>query len=89
MYSNPKTGNTAWRLPLLSAPSAGMLATGGGLVFTGDNEGNFLALDAKTGKVLWRFPCGASISNGPISYRFRGKQYITVAAGTSLITFGL
>jgi alcohol dehydrogenase (cytochrome c) len=86
---DPKTGATAWRLPLLGSPSAGMLATGGGLVFTGDNEGNFMAIDAKSGKVLWRFPCGASIGGGPISYRFRGKQYVAVAAGSSVIVFGL
>lgn len=86
---DPKTGATAWRLPLLSAPSGGMLATGGGLVFTGDNQGYFMALDARTGKVLWRFPCGAAVASGPISYRFRGKQYVAVMAGSSVMVFGL
>jgi len=86
---DPKTGDTAWRLPLLAAPSAGMLATGGGLVFTGDSQGYFMALDAKTGRVVWKFATGGTIASGPISYRFRGKQYIAVAAGSSIITFGL
>ena len=60
-----------------------------GLVFTGDGHGYVIALNAKTGKVLWKFQSGGSVSAGPISYRFQGKQYIAVCAGSSVMVFGL
>ena len=86
---DPKTADVRWRFQMLSAPSGGMLATGGGLVFTGDGDGYLIALDAQTGKVLWKFQTGGSVAAGPISYRFQGKQYIAVTAGSSVITFAL
>ena len=76
-------------LRMLSAPSGGMLATAGGLVFTGDPYGYLIAMDAKTGKVMWKFQTGAGISAPAVTYTFEGKQYIAVAAGSSVIAFGL
>ena len=69
--------------------SSGLLAAAGGLVFAGDREGYFIALDAKTGKVLWKFQTGGSVSAPPVSYMLDGKQYIAVAAGASMMTFAL
>ena len=66
-----------------------MLSTAGGLVFTGDAEGNFIALDAKSGKALWHFQCGASVYSSPMTYAVEGKQYVVVAAGSTLYAFGL
>lgn len=86
---DPATGSTEWRLPLLNDPSGGMLATAGGLLFTGDQYGYLIALDAHTGKVLWKFPTGAPISASPITYTLDGKQIIAVAAGSDVISFGL
>jgi alcohol dehydrogenase (cytochrome c) len=86
---DPATGDVKWRFEMLRAPSGGFLATGGGLVFTGDGEGYLIAFDARTGKVLWKFQTGAGISAGPVSYRFRGKQYIAVAAGSNIIAFAV
>ncbi|HLJ14676.1 MAG TPA: PQQ-dependent dehydrogenase, methanol/ethanol family [Bryobacteraceae bacterium] len=86
---NPASGETKWRWEMLDAPSGGMLATAGGLLFTGDRYGYVIALDAGTGKVLWKFPAGAAISAPPIAYSLGGKQYIAVAAGSDIITFGL
>lgn len=86
---DPATGEVKWRFEMLHAPSGGFLATAGGLVFTGDGDGYLIAFDAKSGKVLWKFQSGASISAGPVSYRFRGKQYIAVAAGSSVVAFAL
>jgi alcohol dehydrogenase (cytochrome c) len=64
--------------------------TGGGLLFVGDRQGYFMALEARTGKVLWKFQTGGqSVSAGAVTYRFRGKQYVAVAAGGSIITFSL
>ncbi len=75
-----------WRHEMLRRPT-GLLATGGGLVFTGDSDGYLIALDARTGKVLWHFQTGAEIKAPPISYSLRGKQYIAIAAGPNLIAF--
>ena len=58
---NPLTGQKKWEVPLTDFPSsAGMLATGGGLVFTGKLSGEFIALDEDTGKTLWQFKTGSS-----------------------------
>ena len=57
---DPSTGTVKWKHPLMSNPS-GLLATAGGLIFTGDSDGYMMALDALTGKVLWHFQTGAAI----------------------------
>ena len=59
----------------------GVLATAGGLVFTGEGNGKFKAYDAETGAVLWTFQAGAGVNAPPASYTVDGKQYIVVAAG--------
>ena len=79
---NPLTGEKKWEVPLTEFPgSAGMLATGGGLVFTGKLTGEFVALDAATGKTLWQFKTGSSINATAITYTHNGRQYVTVASG--------
>jgi PQQ-dependent dehydrogenase (methanol/ethanol family) len=59
----------------------GVLTTAGGLVFHGDLKGWFYALDAKTGKTLWKFNTGSGISAAPITYSLDGKQYVAVVSG--------
>ena len=86
---DPATGETKWNFELIAGSASGLLATAGGLVFGGDGDGNFMAIDARAGKPLWRFQTGGSVRGSPISYRFRGKQYIAVAAGNALLTFAL
>jgi len=79
---NPLTGEKKWEIPLTDLPSAaGMLATGGGLVFTGKLTGEFLALDQDTGKTLWQFKTGSSVNSTAITYTHKGRQYVTVASG--------
>ncbi|HTA42571.1 MAG TPA: PQQ-dependent dehydrogenase, methanol/ethanol family [Bryobacteraceae bacterium] len=79
---NPLTGEKKWEVPLVDLPSsAGMLATGGGLVFTGKLTGEFLALDEDTGKTLWQFKTGSSVNSTAITYTHKGRQYITIASG--------
>ncbi len=85
----PSTGEVRWRYELVSPPTSGLLTTSGGLVFGGDREGYLFALDARTGKVLWKFQTGGMVIAPPISYSFRGKQYIAVAAGSAMFTFAL
>ena len=58
-----------------------MLATGGGLVFTGKLTGEFLALDEDTGKTLWQFKTGSSVNSTAITYTHKGRQYVTIASG--------
>lgn len=79
---NPLTGQKKWEVPLTDLPSsAGMLATAGGLVFTGRLTGEFLALDEATGKTLWQFKTGSSINSTAITYTHKGRQYVTIASG--------
>ncbi len=79
---NPLTGDKKWEVPLTDFPSsAGMLATGGGLVFTGKLTGEFIALDEETGKTLWQFKTGSSVNATAITYTYKGRQFITIASG--------
>ena len=79
---NPLTGEKVWEVPLTGYPSAsGMLATGGGLVFTGKLTGEFMALDAETGETAWQFQTGSSINATAITYAHEGRQYVSVASG--------
>jgi len=79
---NPLTGQKKWEMPLVDLPgSAGMLATGGGLIFTGKLTGEFVALDAATGKQLWQFQTGSSINSTAITYTYKGQQFVTIASG--------
>ena len=61
--------------------SAGMLATDGGLLFTGRVNGEFIALDQATGQELWKFKTGSGINSPPITYTHNGRQYVTVLSG--------
>ena len=75
------TGKIKWDVATRSPMVAGVLCTGGGLVFTGDAEGFFTAYEAQTGKVLWTFQCGSGHHSGPITYSLDGRQYIAVCVG--------
>jgi len=86
---DPATGESKWRFDMVSTPSAGILATAGGLVFSGDAQGYAIAFDARTGKVLWKFQTGGPIVAPPITYSVDGTQYVAVAAGGSMLVFAL
>ncbi len=85
----PPTGQIRWEYKIFSPPWAGVLSTAGGLVFAGTNEGDFLALDASTGKSLWRFQTGGTVQANPISYLSDGKQYVAIAAGNAILAFAV
>lgn len=79
---NPLTGEKKWEIPLTDFPSSsGMLATGGGLVFTGKLTGEFLALDQETGRTVWQFKTGSSINSTAITYTYKGRQFVSIASG--------
>jgi glucose dehydrogenase len=78
---NMDTGKMAWKADTEQPLMGGVLATAGNLVFTGEGNGMFNAYDARNGKKLWSFNCGAGVNAPPVSYTVNGKQYIAVAAG--------
>ena len=79
---DPLTGQRKWEVPLTDIPSsAGMLATGGGLVFTGKATGEFVALDEDTGRTLWQFQTSSGVNATAITYTHKGKQYVSIASG--------
>ena len=75
------TGNIRWQVKTHQPMIGGILATAGGLVFTGEGNGYFKAYDSMTGAELWRFQAGAGVNAPPSSYTVDGKQYVVVAAG--------
>jgi len=79
---DPMTGKAKWEMPWEVMPSlSGTLTTAGGLVFTGAMSGEFMALDADTGKKLWQFQTGSGIIGQPITWRHKGRQYVSVVSG--------
>ena len=77
-----ETGETVW-LHEQRAATMSLVATGGGLVFGGDNNGRFKAWDQETGEVLWEINLGSAVTSFPISYAVDGRQYIAVGTGTA------
>ncbi|MFN0120295.1 MAG: pyrroloquinoline quinone-dependent dehydrogenase, partial [Blastocatellia bacterium] len=84
------TGEARWEYRISQGSlAAGVMATAGGVVFSGTREGNLIALEAKTGKALWRFQTGATIATAPMSYAVGGKQFIAVGSAGVLYSFAL
>jgi PQQ-dependent dehydrogenase (methanol/ethanol family) len=78
---NLDTGKIAWKHKTPQPLIGGVLATAGDIVFNGEANGWYRAYDARTGKVLWSFQCGAGVNSPGVAYTVNGKQYIAVAAG--------
>ncbi len=85
----PETGDLKWEYKLHIPPQAGVLSTSGDLVFGGTDEGHFFALDAETGKELWRASTGGLIIASPISYLSGKEQHVAIAAGSAIFVFAL
>ncbi len=75
-----ESGRTAW-LHEQRAATMSVMATGGGLVFGGDVNGRFRALDQETGAVLWEINLGSPVVGFPITYAVDGRQYVAVNTG--------
>jgi PQQ-dependent dehydrogenase (methanol/ethanol family) len=88
-----ETGKIAWEVPQPGPARAktwsGVLATAGDLVFYGQPNGGFAAVDAGTGKTLWRFETNARMKASPMTFTWGGNQYVAVAAGPNIMCFGL
>ncbi len=81
----------AWKYPQVGAgySSGGTMTTAGGLVFFGDENQSFEAVDAQAGNPLWHFNTGQNIRASPMSYAVNGTQYVSIAAGSNVFSFGL
>lgn len=86
-----QTGKVKWQIPQIGIANTwgGTLATATGLVFFGEDSGSFVAADATTGKVLWTWDGNVNWHASPMAYQFDKKQIIAVAAGTTVMAFGL
>jgi alcohol dehydrogenase (cytochrome c) len=86
------TGKRVWeyRQParLVNNDTAGLMSTQAGVVFGGD-ETRFFALDGRSGKLLWSVETGGTIMAAPVTYEVGGEQFVTIAAGRSILTFAL
>ena len=85
----PRTGALRWEYEIQPRSTGGMLATAGDLVFSGSVDGYFFALDAVSGQELWHMNVGRMVHSAPISFAVDGRQYVTIAAGNVVFTFGL
>ena len=78
---NPKTGKIVWEVKNNAPLWGGVLTTGGGLVFYGTPEGYLKAMDASTGKQLWKYQTGSGIVAPPITWSDGTTQYVAVVSG--------
>jgi alcohol dehydrogenase (cytochrome c) len=87
---DPSTGDRKWELKYTTPSLSGVMSTASGLVFAGDNEGNFIAVDGRTGKPLWHYSTGASIwGAAATTFMLDGRQYVLIPSGTTLVAFAL
>ena len=85
-----QTGKFKWTHELgEGGASAGVLTTDSGLLFTGDSNGNILALDTVDGKTEWHAGTGAPIPSSPITYELDGRQYVVTGSGGVLFAWAL
>ncbi len=82
-----ETGRTAW-VHEQRAATMSLVTTGGGLVFGGDVNGRFRALDQETGDVLWEINIGSPVTGFPISFAVDGRQYVAVSTGSAATASG-
>jgi alcohol dehydrogenase (cytochrome c) len=85
------SGEIRWEYKMTGPATmwAGTVSTAGGLVFTGDDAGALVALDARTGEALWHFSMGNTLYASPMTFTADGKQYVTIATANDVFTFGL
>jgi len=86
---DPTTGEVKMKFQHTSPTWSGVLSTAGGLIFSGDAEGNFIAFDAASLKPLWHFQMGGAVYAPPMAFAVDGKEYVAIAAGSAIYTFGL
>jgi alcohol dehydrogenase (cytochrome c) len=87
---DPTTVERKWEFKYPTPTMAGVMSTASGVVFAGDNEGNFMAFDARTGRNLWYYPTGSPIwGAAAMTYMLDGRQQVLIGSGTALMAFAL
>ena len=86
---DPITGEKKWDFKMVDYTESGVLTTAADLVFSGGREGQFFALDARSGELLWKMNLGGTVASGPITFMADGHQYVAVSADNALYVFGL
>ena len=86
---DPTTGERRWEFTYPNPSFAGVMSTASGVVFAGDNDGNFMAFDGRTGEILWRYQTGAGIFAGATTFMLDGRQFVLIPSGTTLTAFAL
>lgn len=88
---NPETGFRAWEYPMtgIGRMWTGTVSTATGVIFSGDDAGHLIALDAKSGRHLWHFNLGERLTASPIVYEVQGQQWVAIASATAVVSFGL
>jgi alcohol dehydrogenase (cytochrome c) len=89
MAVDAASGEKKWQFDFIDVTDSGLLTTATDLLFSGNREEFFFALDARTGQMLWKSSLGGVIANGPMTYAVNGRQHVAVAAGNALFVFGL
>jgi alcohol dehydrogenase (cytochrome c) len=86
---DPATGKRVWEYRMADVSDSGLLTTASNLVFSGNREGHFFALNAQDGKLLWTRYLGGQVASSPITWSVDGRQYVSIASGHAVFTFGL
>jgi alcohol dehydrogenase (cytochrome c) len=86
---DPTTGKRMWEYRMSDVSDSGLLTTPTDLLFSGNREGHFFALNARDGKLLWTRYLGGQVASSPITWSVLGKQYVSIASGHAVFTFGL
>jgi alcohol dehydrogenase (cytochrome c) len=85
-----QTGKVRWSHELGDGGSgAGVLTTDSGLTFTGDANGNTIAVDTADGKTEWHSGTGSGIQTSPMTFELDGRQYIVAGSGSVLFAWAL
>ena len=84
-----QTGKIRWSHDIGEGASAGVLTTDSGVTFTGDSNGNVLALHTSDGKTLWHAGSGGQIASSPITYELDHRQYVLTSSGGVLFAWSL
>ncbi len=85
------TGKQVWEQERVGSAGlgGGLLSTAGGVVFSGELNGEFVALNAKTGVPVWHFNTGQPINSQPITYMVDGVQYVALTTNSDILGFAL
>jgi alcohol dehydrogenase (cytochrome c) len=87
---DPATGERKWEVKYPNPGTAGVLTTASGIAFTGDDSGSALAVDSRSGKLLWHYNLGSAVhGTSPMTYLLDGRQFVLVPAGATLVAFAL